>query len=467
MQENINEKFWNLREKYSDFIFDNYQIIDKDNSIEIVYNFKILTLEEFNHKIVIPKTIIKRSEFDKEFLDYLAFNIGIAEAISYYKTTCSKHIIIKCGYLDKNQINWFKKLYYNGLGEFLYRNNIDVDIDNFFEIIIDNKKEGLKKRNFDSDGNLINIGGGKDSCVSLKILENENNNACFLINAKKPMLECAKVAGYNDENIYCVERIIDTEKIIKLNKMGFLNGHIPISSIIAFISYLVAYLSGKQNIILSNESSANESYVKDKNVNHQYSKSFEFEMDFYNYTTTYFSNAIKYFSLLRPLKELQIAHIFANLKEYHHIFKSCNLGSKGDTWDWCLNCSKCLFIYLILNSFLSEEELFDIFGENLLNKDSLLNDFIGLIGDSINKPFECVGTYEEINYAINKTIQKYFDAQKKLPSLLQYYYDKHGLVLVDDNILNEFNEDNNLGEHYKELVKEMIQYEQSNGIFRR
>lgn len=459
MNENGNEKFWQLREKYPDFIYESYQIIDNTDNIIITYNYKIPSLEEFNPQIIIPKSIIKRNDIDRKFLDCLVFNIGIAEAISYYKSVCSKHIIIKCGHLNSEQINWFKKLYYNGLGEFLYRNNIDIDIDNFFDIIIDYKEEKFEKCHFQSHGNLINVGGGKDSCVSLKILEHELDNACFLINAKKPMLECAKVAGLSDENIYCVDRIIDKEKIIKLNNMGFLNGHIPISSIIAFISYLVAYLSGKRNIILSNESSANESYVKNKNINHQYSKSFEFEMDFYEYTNTYFSNDIKYFSLLRPLKELQIAYIFANLKEYHQAFKSCNLGSKSDNWNWCLNCSKCLFIYLILSPFLSEEELFNIFGENLLNKDSLLNDFIGLIGDSINKPFECVGTYDEINYAINKTIEKYFKDSKELPSLLKYYYNEHGLVLVDDSILNQFDENNNLDDNFRKLVKESIHYE--------
>lgn len=456
MNENVNEKFLRYRETYPNFIYDDYKIIDCDDKLEIIYEFSIPNLETFNHKIVIPKKIIKRTNIDNEFVGYIVFHIGLIEAISYYKSVCSKNIVINCGNLEKEQISWFKKLYYNGLGELLYRNNIEVDENDLVNFVVERKVEEFKKRSFESDGNLINVGGGKDSCVSLDLLKSESNNACFLMNAKKPMLECAKVAGYSDNDIYCVERIIDKDKIVKLNQMGFLNGHIPISSIIAFISYLVAYLSGKQNIILSNESSANESYVKDKNINHQYSKSFEFEMDFYNYTNTYFSNDIKYFSLLRPLKELQIAHIFSHLKEYHHIFKSCNLGSKGENWNWCLNCSKCLFIYLILNPFLSEEELIGIFGENLLNKDSLLNDFIGLIGDSINKPFECVGTIKEINYAVNKTIQKYADEQKKLPSLLQYYYDKHGLISVDNSILNEFNEDNNLGEHYKELIKERI-----------
>lgn len=452
----MNEKFWELREAYPNIIYDNYQIIDNTDNIEIIYNYSIPSLETFKPKIIIPKSIIKRTDIDEYFLNYLVFHIGVIELISYYKSVCAKKIIIKCGYLNKDQINWFKKLYYNGLGEFLYRNNIDITMDDLVDFVIETEEEDFQKRTFESDGNLINIGGGKDSCVSLNILENELNNACFLMNAKGPMIECAKVAGYSDENIYCIERIIDKEKIIKLNKMGFLNGHIPISSIIAFISYLVAYLSGKKYIVLSNEESANESYVKGKNINHQYSKSFEFESDFYSYTTTYFSNDIKYFSLLRPLKELQIAYIFSKLKKYHRVFKSCNLGSKGENWEWCLNCSKCLFIYIILSPFLNEEELIEIFGENLLNKEALLNDFIGLIGDSINKPFECVGTYDEINYAINKTINKYFEAHKSLPSLLQFYYNEHGLVPVDDSILNSYNRENNLEEHFDKLVKEMI-----------
>lgn len=455
----MNEKFWELREKYSSIIYENYQIIDNNDNIEIIYKFSIPSLETFNPKIIIPKSIIKRNDIDNDFFNYLVFHIGVIELISYYKSVCAKNIVIKCGYLNKEQINWFKKLYYNGLGEFLYRNNIDISMDNLVDFIIEAQHENFQKRSFESFGNLINVGGGKDSCVSLSILENESNNACFLMNAKKPMIDCAKISGYSDNDIYCVERIIDKDKIIKLNNLGFLNGHIPISSVIAFISYLVAYLSGKENIILSNEESANESYVKGKNINHQYSKSFEFELDFYNYTTTYFSDNIKYFSLLRPLKELQIAYIFSKLKKYHKIFKSCNLGSKKESWNWCLDCSKCLFVYLILSPFLSEGDLLEIFGENLLNKDSLLNDFIGLIGESENKPFECVGTYEEVVYCVNKSIQKYFDSHQKLPSLLQYYFDKYGLKKVDDSILSYYNENNNLDEEFIKLVKEKINNE--------
>ncbi len=452
----MNEKFLEFRETYPDFIYDDYKINEYDDKLEIIYNFSIPKLETFSHKIIIPKKIIKRDNIDNDFINFIIFHIGLIEAISYYKSVCTKNIIIKCGYLNAEQINWFKKLYYHGLGELLYRNNIEIDENNLVNFIIETKTEEFKKRTFESNGNLINVGGGKDSCVSLSILEKESNNACFLMNAKGPMLECARISGYSDEDIYCIDRIIDRDKIIKLNNLGFLNGHIPISSIIAFISYLVAYLSGKKYIVLSNEESANESYVKGKDVNHQYSKSFEFESDFYNYTTKYFSDNIKYFSLLRPLKELQIAYLFSKLKNYHSVFKSCNLGSKGSNWEWCLNCSKCLFIYIILSPFLSEEELINIFGENLLNKESLLNDFIGLIGESANKPFECVGTYDEVIYAVNKSIYAYFELHKELPSLLQFYFNEHGLVPVDDNVLKSYNNQNNLEEHFAKLVKERI-----------
>ena len=449
----MNEKFLKFRENYPDFIYESYNILENSDNYEITYKFSIPALEEFNHKIVIPKYIVKRNEINKDFLNNIVFNIGLAELISYYKCVCSKNIIIKCGYLNNEQINWFKKLYYNGLGEFLYRNSIDIDMDNFVNFIIDGEQIKYDKCSFESYGNLITVGGGKDSCVSLELLKNEQNNACFLMNAKEPMLECAKVAGYHDENIYCVDRIFDREKIMKLNSLGFLNGHIPISSVIAFISYLTAYLSGKQNIVLSNESSANESYVKDKNINHQYSKSFEFEYDFYNYTTTYFSDNIKYFSLLRPLTELQIAAIFSRLKPYHEVFKSCNLGSKNSKWIWCSECSKCLFVYLILSPFLKEEELQNVFGSNLLDKENLLNDFIGLIGESENKPFECVGTISEVNYCVNKLLENYLNLNKKLPYLIKYYYDNYGLKNVDDSILSEYNEENNLDSYFSNLVK--------------
>ena len=67
--------------------------------------------------------------------------------------------------------------------------------------------------------------------------------------------------------------------MLQLNSEGYINGHTPFSAIVAFSSVLTAALNGQKYITLSNENSANESTVKDSKVNHQYSKSYEFELD--------------------------------------------------------------------------------------------------------------------------------------------------------------------------------------------
>ncbi|MBR4583896.1 MAG: hypothetical protein IKO34_08855, partial [Bacteroidales bacterium] len=59
-----------------------------------------------------------------ELIERLVFNIGMIEALSYWKCVCSKNLIVEAGYLDEEQISFFKKLFYNGLGEFFYRNGI-------------------------------------------------------------------------------------------------------------------------------------------------------------------------------------------------------------------------------------------------------------------------------------------------------------------------------------------------------
>lgn len=437
--------FNQYRKRYPEFIFDNYEVKDNDEYLELIYHFNIPNLTSFNPCIKINKKDITNKNIDHNFINLLAFNIGLVELISYWKCTCSPNVTIKCGYLDEYQINWFKKLYFNGLGEFFYTNNIETNINTFMNIT----STGIsKKTNISYEGidNLILVGGGKDSVVSLELLK-EMNNSVMIVNPKEIMIECAETA--NIEDICEIKRTIDKE-LLRLNNEKFLNGHTPFSSLLAFLSYLIAYLKNKKYIILSNESSANEGNVIGLKVNHQYSKSYEFEQDFNNYTKKYFNIEIKYFSLLRPLNELQIAYLFSKCKKYHSIFRSCNVGSKTLPWEWCCNCSKCLFVYIMLSVFLKEEEMIEIFKENLLDKESLLETFKELIGDSTNKPFDCVGTFEEVNYAIKTIIN-----QNKNYKLLDYYKKNHD-VTITENLLDRFNNEHNLEKKYLKIVKDAL-----------
>jgi hypothetical protein len=123
--------------------------------------------------------------------------------------------------------------------------------------------------------------------------------------------------------------------------------------------------------------------------------------------------------MLRPLSEFQIAKYFAKQKQYHKIFRSCNAGSKTDSW--CGHCPKCLFVYLILSPFLSREEVKEIFGTDMLNDPDMQPTLEQLVGIQEEKPFECVGSRDEINTAIVMTIDNLEKSGKELPYLLKYY----------------------------------------------
>lgn len=451
MSDNL-ERYHLFRKRYPNFIYKSYKVEEDNEEFKITYFFEIEGLKEFNPTIVIKKS--NKNLIDNEFLNYLVFHVGLVELISYWKAVCSPNVIIKAGYIDEEQIKWFKKLYYYGLGEFFYVNGIDASYEDFMNITCDSIKQEYNVT-YNGIGNLIPIGGGKDSVVSLELLkEYYDINNPFIINPKDVTKSCAYVAAYDDNQIITVKRTID-KNLIELNKEGYLNGHTPFSALVAFLSYLTAYIYGKKYIILSNESSANESTVVGTKINHQYSKTYEFENDFNNYTKKYFNIDIKYFSLLRPLSEFQIGMLFSNYEKYHQVFKSCNVGSKELPWKWCCNCPKCLFVYIILSPKLYKNKLIKIFGEDLFNKEELLNTYKELIGDAKTKPFECVGTINEVRYASSLVINKLEQEKEELPYLLKYFKDNYDLVL-DDSIKSNFNNENNLDDIFINILKKEL-----------
>ena len=443
-----------LREKYPNFIYNSYKIYEIKDKICIEFEFEIENLAKFNPKIEILKKEFHFKDINSDIVKNIVFNLGMVEAISYFKATCSPQFFIKCGKLDGFQENWFKKLYYLGLGEFRYINNIKISKENFVQFISEGNSLELYEVEENLTGIIIPVGGGKDSNVTLELLKKYKDESLALrIGMNEVASKCAEIAGFEDNQIIEVNRTID-KNLLDLNKKGFLNGHTPFSAIVAYISYLCSYLLGKKYIALSNEDSANESNIDGEKINHQYSKTLEFENDFREYAKKYLKTKVEYFSMLRPITELQIAMLFSKFEKYHKVFKSCNVGSKGKKWNWCCNCPKCLFVYTILSPFLYKEKVVEIFGEDLFCRKDLLKTFIELCGYGETKPFECVGTYREIRYAITKTIKKLELKNIKLPYLLEYY--KNNFELSNEELLNYYNENNNLPKDFAVILKKSL-----------
>ena len=396
--------------KYPVFTYEKYSFKKIGKDLEVSFVFKTGDIV-FN-----PKLIIKNVKAKKD-ISNLVFNLGLIEMFSYWKAVCSPKIIIECGYLDNFQKKWWQKLLTKGMGQFFYENKLK-----FINVSIETKGKKINKKiNIKGDKAMVLIGGGKDSAVALELAKKAKKNvSCFALNPTKQVIRMTKGC-----ELIVVKREID-KKLLKMNRQGFYNGHTPFVAYLSFLSLIVSALFDKKYIILGNEESSNEGNVKylGKEINHQYSKTFEFENDFREYTTKYLSDA-NYFSILRPFYELQIAQMFSKMPKYFNIFLSCNesqrtySGTKKKTGKWCGACPKCLFVFVALYPFVEEKHLIKIFKENLLDKKELIPLMMELLGEKNIKPFECVGTRKETLVAFYLSWKK----NKKL-ALLKHFEKK-------------------------------------------
>ena len=450
---NNTEKYNTLRTQYPVFEYVDYHASVEDEGLRVWFDFRMGDVE-FH-----PMALVERRPF-LEFgdVDRLVFDIGMVELVSYWKCACPPTVRVLCGSLTEEQVAFWKKLYWNGLGEFYYTNGISENQAGFLKI--ENSKLKIEK-SADSTNNsqfstlnaqlyLVPVGGGKDSVVTLELLRRAGKSIRPLImNPRGATMGCARVAGFPMDEVLVIRRTIDP-MLLELNTKGYLNGHTPFSAMLAFYTRLASALSGIPNVALSNENSANESTVAGSYVNHQYSKSLEFEDDFRRYVNEELrmkdeKSSFNYFSFLRPLSELQIAMLFSRFTQYHDVFRSCNVGSKQDIW--CGHCAKCLFAYIILSPFIAPDRLNRIFGKSMLDDLTLHHEFLQLIGEAETKPFECVGTVSEVRQALSMAIDRWYKDER--PALLKDF--KASKTLDDLKVLSTIG---NLTEEERKILQD-------------
>ena len=444
------KKFDQLREQNNQFIYKSYEILEDEKEISLEFHYQLREQEavtDFEHRLSIEKSDSIGSGLDVE---NIIFHIGLAEAISYYKIATPKMFIIECGTLNQAQKKWFQKLYFNGLGEFIYLNKINVTQEDLVEFMAPQTQGFAKIKAETKENNIIPIGGGKDSLVSYELLKDAFPDS--LLFSMNPIVASKKILDKHPSHSIVLKRELDLEKIFDFNKRGYLNGHIPFSSIVGFISIWLGLLTKTKYIVLSNESSANEENIvyNGQKINHQYSKSIEFENDFRAYVSEFITDDVKYFSFLRPLDEIHIAKLFSEVAcEHFFDFRSCNVGSKKN--EWCGKCPKCLFTYIMLCNYIDDATLHKIFGKDMLDDPELQELFDGLSQSDAVKPFECVGTYDEVNYALAKKYNAY--KKEELPYLLKNYQPKE----MEYNLAVDYDGENNLPQKFKEVLREHVE----------
>ncbi|MBI4458807.1 MAG: hypothetical protein HY648_01955 [Acidobacteria bacterium] len=488
---------WPLRAKHPRFIYESYCIEQRQARLRFGFRFLLEPDIEFAPEILIePGGWGRPASVSPAVLKDLVFHLGLVEMFSYWKAACAPEIVVRAGALNAEQIAWWVDLLRKGMAEYFYVNRIDFRQPGFVHIVASGKKRQENEEQIprhcvprdDSEKNIVGSGrdlvltsGGKDSIVTLELLREVGREFdCLMVNPTEAALAVARQAGCARAII--VRRTIDP-RLLELNKAGYLNGHTPFSALLAFLGVTVATLGGYSRVIVSNERSAEEATVEylGQPINHQYSKTFEFERKFREYSRKYLalsrgchpepltcipseseesalsargrlregsalpesapdsSPAIVYFSLLRPLYELQIAWLFASYPAYFSIFRSCNRGMKENRW--CGHCPKCMFVYTALYPFLEREQMLGIFGADLFSWEGAEALLEALLGLDASKPFECVGTKEETLAALYLCVQRYREQGIELPPALRTIEEttlssRSGLPRVARSVLN-------------------------------
>ena len=348
--------------------------------------------------------------------------VYLLAGVSYYKTAAPPVIDLGDTALTERERVFLREFYLSGLGEYAYRNGLDLSDLRIKASVPAPQPDGCGTeppmagplpQPARSPRPLIPFGGGIDSIVTVEgVRKRTDDIALFVVNRPGDRFAAIeRPAAVSGLPVIRAGREIDPQ-LLRSAELGFRNGHVPVTGIISAIAILAATLNDRDTVVMSNEWSASVPTLEHdgRQINHQWSKSAAFETSFRELLNADPAGLPGYFSALRDRTELWVGERFADLTQYHSTFRSCNRAFHIDTRrrldHWCGQCDKCCFIDLILSPFMSAQQLKAVFSQDgafanpePLDNPELTAKFQTLLGSG-TKPFECVGEVNECRAAV-------------------------------------------------------------------
>ncbi|NDK39219.1 endonuclease domain-containing protein [Pseudoxanthomonas gei] len=329
--------------------------------------------------------------------------LHLIAGVSYYKAAVPSEIRIESYAINADTAALLESIYVNGLGEFAYRNGLDLHGRIRFPVAEAGGTSSAAPSLGLRHHALVAIGGGKDSLVSIEALRSAGvDQTVTWIGNSQLIAACAARTELPTLNL---GRAL-APGLFELNRQGAWNGHIPVTAINSAILVLAALLQDADQVVFSNERSASygSMIAGTGEVNHQWSKGWQFEHAFGEHVHKQVAADLHYYSLLRSLSELAVARQFARTDRYDAHFSSCNrnfhIMGERPVNRWCGVCPKCHFVFLALAPFMPKPRLVGIFGRNLLDDAGQAAGFDALLEFQDHKPFECVGEGQESRAAM-------------------------------------------------------------------
>ena len=325
--------------------------------------------------------------------------------LSYYKAGAAREIDASGARLGAAGRALLASALVDGLAEFSFRNDLPGD-----DVAIGPSATPARAvADLAATRVLVPFGGGIDSVVSVSSLSPRLDTALFVVSPPSgPFAALEATAAVTGLSIVRATRTLDA-KVLARDPRRF-SGHVPVTAMIALLAAVAAVADGRGGVVMSNERSASVANLSwhGREVNHQWSKSWAAEQLLSEALAEVLDADLTVASALRDASELLVAQRFAQLSDYHAVFRSCNRAFTQEpsarAANWCGECDKCLFIALVLSPFVARADLAAILGaEPLVDpaRDAQLRTLVGL--GELHKPFECVGDPDESAAALVRT----------------------------------------------------------------
>jgi UDP-N-acetyl-alpha-D-muramoyl-L-alanyl-L-glutamate epimerase len=340
----------------------------------------------FTETVTFPTPLASSEYVTVERLAPLIDLLALAAGTSYFKAAAPRRIRVETGRpISQATVSAVHALYDDGLRELAFNNGLPIPLET--ELVAEIGTVTMPAAT--SGRPLIPCGGGRDSSLLTSVLVADNP---YLLSIK-PNSYVDRLGEHFGLQVVQARRSIDRH-LLDLNSDGAaMNGHIPVTAIYSLVSCVAAALLGCADVVMANERSASVASRTMSNgatVNHQYSKSVQFEA----LLQAALAGGPRWYSALRPWSELAIARGVTRHGELVPLIMSCNrafneYNTKSN--GWCLQCDKCRFVFLTLAPFTSPAQLTAAFGADLLADETPSNveGFAALCRPE--RPFDCVG----------------------------------------------------------------------------
>ncbi len=260
---------------------------------------------------------------------------------------------------------------------------------------------------------LAFFGGGKDSVVSLRILERIAGRCDTLVYSSSvygaadrqhtlcdDLLDSLGTPTATRRRVWAYDDILGSP-VLRLSPQrgssGLTAAETPAS---LFVALPLVLEHGYKRLCLGHERSADRGNVvwarTGESVNHQWGKTLECERLLAHYLRSQLVDDCHYFSPLKPVHDPLILTMLASDPTSVPFTHSCNVAKP-----WCGSCAKCAYVWLSYRAYLPPDVVARTFPGlgNLLDAPENQAWFRGLLGLTDHTPFECVGGVDETRLA--------------------------------------------------------------------